>query len=50
MGHHTGDYIKADVGVEAESLGPGRGQVLDSTKSYLFAAPVVFHYIRYFLK
>ncbi|MFH0792851.1 MAG: phosphatidate cytidylyltransferase [bacterium] len=28
---------------------PGRGGILDSVGSCLFAAPVVFHYIRYFL-
>jgi len=50
MGRHTGDYVKADLGVSADELFPGRGQILDNLKSFFFAAPVVFHYIRYFLK
>jgi len=49
MGHHTGDYVKADLGVQEDSLFPGRGQILDNLKSLFFTAPVVFHYIRYFL-
>jgi len=50
MGRHTGDYVKADLGVSDDELFPGRGQILDNLKSFFFAAPVVFHYIRYFLK
>jgi predicted CDP-diglyceride synthetase/phosphatidate cytidylyltransferase len=50
MGRHTGDYVKADLGVTDDELFPGRGQILDNLKSFFFAAPVVFHYIRYFLK
>ena len=49
MGRRTGDYIEADLGVESEALAPGRGQIIDNLKSLLFAAPLVFHYIRYFL-
>ena len=50
MGRHTGNYVKADLGVSGEDLFPGQGQILDNLKSFFFAAPVVFHYIRYFLK
>ncbi len=50
MGQRTGDYVKADLGVTDDALFPGRGQILDHLKSYFFTAPIVFHYIRYFLK
>jgi predicted CDP-diglyceride synthetase/phosphatidate cytidylyltransferase len=50
MGRRTGDYVAADLGVEEDALSPGRGQILDNLKSLLFVGPVVFHYIRYFLK
>lgn len=50
MGRHTGNYVKADLGVSDDALFPGRGQILDNLKSFFFTAPVVFHYIRYFLK
>ena len=49
MGRRTGDFVEADLGVEVDALTPGRGQILDNLKSLLFTAPVVFHYIRYFL-
>jgi len=49
MGRHTGNYVEADLGVAEATVGPGRGQILDNLKSLLFAAPVVFHYLRYFL-
>jgi phosphatidate cytidylyltransferase len=49
MGRRTGSYVEADLGVAEEALGPGRGQILDNLKSLLLAAPIVFHYIRYFL-
>lgn len=49
MGHHLGDFIKEDLGVSGEALFPGRGQILDNLKSFFFAAPVAFHYMRYFL-
>jgi len=49
MGRHTGNYVEADLGVAQETVGPGRGQILDNLKSLLFTAPVVFHYLRYYL-
>ncbi len=48
MGHHTIDYIKADLGVEGDVLLPGRGQILDNMKSLFYAAPIIFHYFKYF--
>lgn len=49
MGQHCGDYLKEDMGVDEDFLFPGRGQILDNLKSLFFTAPVMFHYIRYFL-
>jgi len=49
MGGCTIDCIKADLGIGGEALLPGRGQIIDNTKSLIYAAPVFFHYIRYFL-
>lgn len=50
MGHQAGSYVKADLGIKEDLLIPGRGQILDNLQSLLYAAPVMFHYIRYFLK
>lgn len=41
--------MESDLGIAKERLLPGRGQIIHGVKSYLFAAPVVFHYIRYFV-
>lgn len=49
MGRHAGNYVEVDLGVAEETADPGRGQILDNLKSLLFAAPVVFHYLRYYL-
>ena len=49
MGQHVGDYVEADLGVDRVSFSPGSGQILANIKPLFFAAPVVFHYIRYFL-
>jgi len=49
LGHRTSDYVETDLGIRRESMSPGRGQILDNVKSLFFTAPVVFHYIRYFL-
>jgi phosphatidate cytidylyltransferase len=48
-GHFTLKAIESDLGVRPDALEPGRGLVLDSLKAYLFTAPVVFHYLRWFL-
>lgn len=50
MGCYTVDVLERDLGISAGDLEPGRGQVLDSLKSYLFAAPIVFHYLRWAMK
>lgn len=42
--------IEEDLGVSPDNLEPGRGFLFDGTRVYLFAAPVVFHYLRWFLK
>ncbi len=46
---HVSDYTASvlgrDLGISGADLEPGRGRILDSLKSYLFAAPIVFHYL-----
>jgi phosphatidate cytidylyltransferase len=48
-GRRTITYMEEDLGIESESLRPGKGQILDHLTCFLYAAPIVFHYIRYFL-
>jgi len=40
--------IESDLGIAEDRLVPGTGQIIHGVKSFLFAAPVVFHYIRFF--
>jgi predicted CDP-diglyceride synthetase/phosphatidate cytidylyltransferase len=49
IGRFTVAYIETDLGVERHRPRPGKGQLMDNLKSFLYAAPVIFHYIRYFL-
>lgn len=49
VGSFTMDCLEVDLGIDRSRLSPGRGAVLNSMKSYLYTAPVVFHYLRYFL-
>lgn len=49
VGRYTISHIESDLRIARERLVPGRGAVMDSMKSYLYAAPVVFHYVRYYL-
>ncbi|MFH0944781.1 MAG: phosphatidate cytidylyltransferase [Planctomycetota bacterium] len=49
-GHHTFGYVKTDLGIRTANPLPGRGRLLDHLQSLFFAAPIVFHYIRYYLK
>jgi phosphatidate cytidylyltransferase len=49
IGRFTVAYIESDLGVERGEPRPGRGRLMNSLKSFLYVAPVVFHYIRYFL-
>jgi len=48
-GRFTLRALEKDLGVRPDALEPGRGLVLDSLKAYLFTAPIVFHYLRWFL-
>ena len=49
IGNHTITYFESDLGIVKDSLRPGRGLLIDNIKSVLYTAPVVLHYIRYFL-
>jgi phosphatidate cytidylyltransferase len=50
MGDFTVDVLERDLGIGAGDLEPGRGHVLDSLKSFLFTAPIFFHYLRWIMK
>ena len=50
MGEVTVGMLERDLGIDAGALEPGRGRVLDALKSYLFAAPVAFHVLRWLLR
>jgi phosphatidate cytidylyltransferase len=50
MGQFTLKEIEQDLGIRAERLQPGRGRTIEALKSYLFTAPIVFHYLRWFLR
>jgi phosphatidate cytidylyltransferase len=47
MGCHTIDHLEADLGIDRARLSPGRGQLLNTLKSFVYAAPVAFHYLRW---
>ena len=49
VGRHTIGFLERDLCVEREGLRPGGGQILDSLKSFLYVAPVDYHYVRYYL-
>lgn len=49
-GNYTVTALEQDLGIAPDALAPGRGQVIHGTRAYLFAAPIVFHYMRYFLE
>jgi len=49
IGCHTIDHLETDLGIDRRSLQPGRGQVINTVKSFVYVGPVVFHYLRYFL-
>ncbi|MFX0198623.1 MAG: phosphatidate cytidylyltransferase [Candidatus Hodarchaeota archaeon] len=48
IGRHTIRYIEKDLGISRNQLLPGKGQVIDNLRSFLYAAPVIFHYLRFF--
>ena len=50
MGAFTMDCLETDMGIDRTRLKVGRGAVLNSMKSFLYTAPVVFHYLRYYLE
>jgi phosphatidate cytidylyltransferase len=50
IGQFTLKEIEQDLGIRADRLQPGRGRTIEALKSYLFTAPIVFHYLRWFLK
>jgi len=47
MGNFTLAAIEDDLGIADGDMGPGKGRLFCGLKSYLFTAPVVFHYLRY---
>jgi predicted CDP-diglyceride synthetase/phosphatidate cytidylyltransferase len=47
-GRYTMVYITADLGIATDYEVLRRGRLINSSSSMLFAAPVVFHYTRYF--
>ena len=49
-GDYTIGVLERDMGIGAADLEPGRGRVLDSLKSVLFAAPILFHFLRWTMK
>jgi phosphatidate cytidylyltransferase len=50
LGRFTLNAIEGDLGIRADRLQPGRGRLIGALKCYLFTAPAVFHYLRWFLK
>jgi len=49
IGNHTITYFESDLGIVKMNLQPGRGLIIDNIKSMVFTAPIVLHYIRYFI-
>lgn len=49
IGCQTIDHLEADLGIDRRRLQPGRGEVINTMKSFVYVGPVVFHYLRYFL-
>ncbi len=49
IGNHTIIYFESDLGIEKNYMKPGRGLIIDNIKSILYTAPIVLHYIRYFI-
>lgn len=50
LGRFTIKELEQDLGIRADRLQPGRGRTIEGLKSYLYTAPIVFHYLRWFLK
>lgn len=49
LGRFTLSKMEEDMGIRDALLQPGRGRLICSLKSYLFLAPLFFHYLRWFL-
>ena len=49
IGCHTVTHLETDLGIDRSRIPAGRGRILNSLKSYLYAVPVAFHYLRYVL-
>ncbi|MGD2136138.1 MAG: hypothetical protein PVF27_08260 [Gemmatimonadales bacterium] len=49
IGTFTIKALETDLGISEDDLHAGRGGIIHGTRAYLFAAPIVFHYIRYFV-
>jgi len=49
IGNYTIQYFETDLGIDKNKMKPGRGLIIDNVKSILYAAPIVLHYIRYFI-
>jgi phosphatidate cytidylyltransferase len=49
VGRYAMTYIETDLGIAYDYDNLRKGRLINSSCSLLFAAPVVFHYIRYFL-
>lgn len=49
IGYYTIRYFEIDLGITGHDMRPGKGLIIDNVKSLLYTAPIVFHYIRYFL-
>lgn len=50
IGQFTLKNFEEDLGIRADRLQPGRGKLIETIKLYLYTSPVVFHYLRWFLK
>lgn len=50
IGTFTIRALERDLGIPTERPPWGRGRELDALRPYLFAGPVAFHYLRWFLK
>jgi len=47
IGCHTITHLETDLGIDRSRIPSGHGRILNSLKSFLYAAPVAFHYLRY---
>jgi predicted CDP-diglyceride synthetase/phosphatidate cytidylyltransferase len=48
MGNFTLAKMELDLGIDPEEIEPGRGRLIDGMRALPFAAPVIFHVVRYF--